>query len=43
MGERKVAYRILLGKPEGDYLEELDVDGRIILQLIFIQWGRVVY
>jgi len=42
MWERKVAYRVLLGKPEGDYLEVLGVDGRIILKLIFIQWERGV-
>jgi hypothetical protein len=42
MGERWVAYRILLGKPEGDYMEVVGVVGRIILKLIFIQWERGV-
>jgi len=32
MGERRDVYRILGGKPEGkSYLEDLGVDGRIIL------------
>jgi len=36
MGERKVSYRVLVGKPEGkDYLGEPCVDGRIILRWIF--------
>jgi uncharacterized protein (UPF0128 family) len=36
MGERSRAYRILVEKPEGkSNLEYLDVDGRIILRVIF--------
>ena len=32
MAERRDAHRILVGKPEGkSYLEDLGVDGRIIL------------
>jgi hypothetical protein len=40
MGERKVAYGIVVGKPDGDYLEDLGVDGRVILKLIFIRRER---
>jgi hypothetical protein len=33
MGDRRNAYRVLIGKPEGrDFLEGLDVDGSIILK-----------
>ena len=36
MGERRYAYRALMGKPEGRRpLERSGVDGRIILKLIF--------
>ena len=32
-GGRKVVYRILVGKPEGNkHLEDLIVDGRIVLE-----------
>jgi hypothetical protein len=31
MGEVKNAYDIFVGKPEGDYSEDLGIDGRIIL------------
>jgi hypothetical protein len=31
-----------VGKPKGDYLEDLGVDGRIILKFIFIHWERDV-
>jgi hypothetical protein len=35
MGERRNAYRILVGKPEGrDRLEDQDVDGWTILKWI---------
>jgi hypothetical protein len=35
-GERRGAYRALVGKPEGRrYLQDPDVDGRIILKWIF--------
>jgi hypothetical protein len=34
----KVTYIVLIGKPEGkDHLEDLGVDGRIILKL-FLNW-----
>ena len=34
--ERRGVYRVLVGRPEGrDHLEDPDVDGRIILRLIF--------
>jgi hypothetical protein len=36
MGERRGAYRALLGKPEGrNHLEDPGVDGRIMLRWIF--------
>jgi len=36
MGERSSAYRVLVGKPEGkSNLKDIDVDGRIILKVIF--------
>jgi hypothetical protein len=36
MGERSSAYRVLVGKPEGkSNLEDIDVDGRMILKVIF--------
>jgi hypothetical protein len=36
MGDRKGAYRVWWGDlREGDHLKDLDVDGRIILKLIF--------
>ena len=35
-GERRGAYKVLVGKPEGkNHLKDLGVDGRIILKLIF--------
>jgi hypothetical protein len=46
MGRRKDAFMILAGKPEGiSHLEELGVDGGIVLRLILINqdgsvdWG----
>ena len=40
MGDRRGAYRVLVGKPrEGDHLKDLDVDGRIILKWIFNKLG----
>ena len=35
MGDMRGAYRILVGKPEEDNLEDLVVDVRIILEWIF--------
>jgi hypothetical protein len=40
MGERRGAYRTLVGKPEGrNHLEDPGVDGRIILKWIFERLG----
>jgi len=39
MGDRKGSYRVLVGKPEGkNHLEDLGIDGRIILKSIFGRW-----
>jgi hypothetical protein len=42
MGERRGAYRVLMGKPEGkNHLEDPCVDGRIMLEWILKQsFGR---
>ena len=38
MGERRGVYRVLVGKPgEKNHLEDLDVDGTIILRWIFMK------
>jgi hypothetical protein len=40
MGERRGAYRVLVGKPEErDDLKDLDVDGRIILKSLCFRSG----
>jgi hypothetical protein len=37
---RRGAYRVLVGKlEEGGHLEDLSVDGRIIVKFIFEKWG----
>jgi hypothetical protein len=39
MGEKRGAYRILVGKPEGRrHLGDPDIDGRVILKYIFKKW-----
>jgi hypothetical protein len=39
MGESRDAYRVFVGKPEGsNHLEDPDVNGRVILTLIFRNW-----
>jgi hypothetical protein len=39
MGERRGAYRVLVGKSEGgDHLEDPGIDGRIILRRAFTKW-----
>jgi len=40
MGEKRVAYKIVVAKPERkrDHLEDLSVDRRIILRWIFRKW-----
>jgi hypothetical protein len=40
MGERRGAYRVLVGKPEGDNLEDPGIDGKIILRWIFRKSGE---
>jgi hypothetical protein len=41
MGEKGGAYSVLLGKPGGkSHLEEVGVDGSIILKWITKQWNR---
>ena len=43
-GERKGVYRVLLGNlMERDHLEDLGVDGRIILRCIFRKWDVGVW
>ena len=44
MGERRVVYRVLVGKPvERDNLGDPGVDGRIILKCIFRKWDVGVW
>jgi uncharacterized protein (UPF0128 family) len=39
-GERRDAYMVLVGKPEGkSHLEDLRIDGRIILKCIYKKWN----
>ena len=39
MGERRGAYRVLVGKPEGgDHFKNPGVDGRMILKWILETW-----
>ena len=41
MGKRIVAYRVWMERPEGkNHLEDLAVDGTIILKRIWHVWGR---
>ena len=44
-GERRGAYRVLVGKPEvkRPLLEDPDLDGRIILRWIFRKWDVGVW
>jgi hypothetical protein len=43
MGDRKGAYRVLGDLRERDHLENLDIDGRIILKWIFKKWDVVAW
>jgi hypothetical protein len=41
VGDRRGAYRISVGKPDGKkHLEDLDVDARTTLKFIFKKWGE---
>jgi hypothetical protein len=40
VGDRRGVYRILMGRPEGrNHLDDPDLDGMIILKLIFKKWN----
>jgi hypothetical protein len=40
MGDRRGAYRVLVGKPDGkNHLEDPGIDGRILLKWILKSWG----
>jgi hypothetical protein len=43
MGDRRCAYTVLVGKPEGkkDNLKKVGVNGRVILKCIFNYWNGV--
>jgi hypothetical protein len=44
MGEKRNAYRLLVGKPEGkSHYEDKDVDGLIILGWILERWDGVMW
>jgi len=43
MEERRVKYRVLVGKLESGYLEDPIVNGRIILRWIFRKWDVGVW
>ena len=44
VGERRGVYKVLMGKTEGkSHLEDLGIDGRIILRLIFQKWNVGVW
>jgi hypothetical protein len=44
MGERRVAYRVLVGKPGGrNHWGDPGIDGRIILRRIFGKWDAGVW
>jgi hypothetical protein len=38
MEEKRGVYRVLVGKPDGDNLNDPGRDGRIILRWIFRKW-----
>ena len=38
MGDKRGSYRVFVGTANGKYLEDLSIDGRTILKLIFKKW-----
>jgi hypothetical protein len=43
MGEIRNVYKILVGKPEPDYLGDLGIDGKRVLEWILGKWGGKVW
>jgi hypothetical protein len=41
MGDRRRAYRVLVRRPEErEHLEDLDIDGKVIIKLTFTNWDE---
>jgi hypothetical protein len=43
MGEKRIANRVLVRKPEGEHQEDLDISGRTILKRILEKKDGVVW